>query len=1149
MSDQPPFVHLRVRSPYSLLEGAIRIKETAELCQSLSMPAAALTDTNNLFGALEFSEILSGVGIQPIIGCTLSVLTEAPRPGERADPTGTLVVLAQSETGYANLMKLSSAAYLDVAATDVAHIPFESLLELNEGLICLTGGHDGVINRLVCASREPQAGEILDRLHGAYGDRLYVELQRHGRPDDVTAEGFLVDQAYERGLPLVATNEPYFARPELHQAHDALMCIAEGAYVSQDDRRKVTPEHAFKSGAEMVERFSDLPEAIEATVDIARRCAFRPRTGAPILPSFPTEGDRNEAEELRARALEGLKARLEKVEPAAPEADYMARLDYELGIIEKMGFPGYFLIVSDFIQWAKSQDIPVGPGRGSGAGSLVAWALTITDLDPLRFGLLFERFLNPERVSMPDFDVDFCQDRRGEVIRYVKDRYGHDRVAQIITFGTLQARAVVRDTGRVLQLPFGLVDRIAKLVPNNPAQPVTLAEAVETEPKLQDMRREDAMVDRLIDVALQLEGLFRNASTHAAGVVIGDRPLTDLVPLYQDPRSDLPATQFNMKWVEPAGLVKFDFLGLKTLTVIARALNYIETAGETRPDMDALGFDDPATYELLASGGSIGVFQLESSGMRDTLKKLKPDTIEDIIALISLYRPGPMKNIDVYVRRKFGHEEPDYLHPELEPILRETFGVIIYQEQVMQIAQILSGYSLGEADLLRRAMGKKKKEEMDKQRVRFLEGAARKDVSKEKASYIFDLVAEFAGYGFNKSHAAAYAVIAYQTGWLKANHPVAFLAALMSLDAANTDKLAIFFQEARRMGIDALPPDVNASEADFSVEDGKLRYALGAIRNVGFSAMEHVADVRRKGGTFKDLFDFAERVDPRHVNKRAIENLARAGAFDTLEPDRAKTLAAAETLLAFSQSAHAERESAQVSLFGGGGGDAPGLARPRLPDVEPFDPVRRLDEELSAVGFYLSGHPLDDMRESMARRGVALFAELPTKVAEGAKAARMAAMVRRRQEKVSQRSGEKFAFVTLSDPSGEFEALVPPKVLREVREILEPGSAAMLTMKIEDNDEGMRLILDGADTIDPFAKEHAGEGLRIRLREAKVLESLKNRIERANEREGARGDMHLVVPLADGRTAEIRLPGKHAIHPAARAAIKAVSGVEEIEQL
>ncbi|HCR65147.1 MAG TPA: DNA polymerase III subunit alpha, partial [Oceanicaulis sp.] len=479
---------------------------------------------------------------------------------------------------------------------------------------------------------------------------------RHGRADDVTAESWLVDQAYALDLPLVATNEPHFPKPEFYQAHDALLCISEGAYVSMDDRRKLTAEHDFKSGAAMAERFSDLPEAIANTLEIAKRCSFRPRTSKPILPRFPTQGDRNEAEELRARATEGLEDRLAKIEMADTREAYFERLDYELGVIERMGFPGYFLIVSDFIQWAKSQDIPVGPGRGSGAGSLVAWALTITNLDPLRFGLLFERFLNPERVSMPDFDVDFCQDRRGEVIRYVQERYGQDRVAQIITFGTLQARAVVRDVGRVLQLPFGLVDRIAKQVPNNPAQPVTLAEAVKTEPKLQEMQRTDDMVDQLITVALQLEGLFRNASTHAAGVVIGDRPLTDLVPLYQDPRSDLPATQFNMKWVEPAGLVKFDFLGLKTLTVIARALSYIESAGLARPDMDEISLEDPATYELLGAGSSIGVFQLESTGMRDTLRKLKPDTIEDIIALISLYRPGPMKNIDVYVDRKFGRK-------------------------------------------------------------------------------------------------------------------------------------------------------------------------------------------------------------------------------------------------------------------------------------------------------------------------------------------------------------------------------------------------------------------------------------------------------------------------------------------------------------
>ncbi|RYF89025.1 MAG: DNA polymerase III subunit alpha, partial [Caulobacteraceae bacterium] len=622
-----------------------------------------------------------------------------------------------------------------------------------------------------------------------------------------------------------------------------------------------------------------------------------------------------------------------------------------------------------FIKWAKAHGIPVGPGRGSGAGSLVAWSLTITGLDPLRFGLLFERFLNPERVSMPDFDIDFCQERRGEVITYVQQKYGDDKVAQIITFGTLQARAVVRDVGRVMQLSLGLVDRLAKMIPNNPANPTTLAQAIEIEPRLKQARDEDEQVAMCLNVALRLEGLYRNASTHAAGVVIGDRPLVELTPLYKDPRSDLPATQFNMKWVESAGLVKFDFLGLKTLTVIDRALKHMAKRGAAI-DIDTLPIDDAASYELMSSGQTVGVFQLESQGMRDTLRKLRPGSLEEVTAIISLYRPGPMDNIDSFVDCKFGRKPIDTLHPTLEPVLKETYGIVVYQEQVMQIAQILAGYSLGEADLLRRAMGKKKPEEMVAQKVRFVAGAQEKGVDPNQARSIFDLVEKFAGYGFNKSHAAAYALISYQTAWLKANAPVEFMAASMSLDISNTDKLAVFYQDARRSGVPVRAPDVNRSGADFEVEDGEVLYALGAVRNVGLSAMEHLVEVRNEGGPFKDIFDVVERLDPRQVNKRALEGLARAGAFDTIHPHRGQIVAAADVLIAHGQSLAADRASSQVSLFGGDQSEA---SRPRLPKVEPWDQIRRLDEELAAVGFYLTGHPLEDMVKVLQRRRVTLL--------------------------------------------------------------------------------------------------------------------------------------------------------------------------------
>ncbi|MDP9139019.1 MAG: DNA polymerase III subunit alpha, partial [Pseudomonadota bacterium] len=754
------------------------------------------------------------------------------------------------------------------------------------------------LNEALAEGQAQFARQRIHRLQKMFGDRLYVELQRHSMEHEVRAEPGLLDLAYELSIPLVATNQAYFATADDFAAHEALICIADGEVLASQDRRRLTPEHYFKAPRDMVRLFADLPEALESTVEIARRCAFRPTPAEPILPRFAIAAGHEENEELRAAARLGLAGRLAAVAmaPGTTRADYEKRLEFELDVIIGMHFTGYFLIVADFIKFAKSRDIPVGPGRGSGAGSLVSYALTITDLDPFRFNLLFERFLNPGRVTMPDFDIDFCQDRRDEVIAYVQERYGRDRVAQIITFGKLQARAVCRDVGRVLQMPYGQVDRLCKLIPNNPANPVTLKDAVAGEPRLQEERERDPNVANMLAIGMKLEGLYRHASTHAAGIVIGNRPLQELVPLYRDPRSALPATQFSMKWVEKAGLVKFDFLGLKTLTVIRKAESLIRARV---PDFDVkrAAYDDKATYEMLGRGDTIGVFQLESSGMRDVLRKMAADCIEDIIAIVALYRPGPMDNIPRFIACKKGDEQPDYLHPLLEPILRETYGIMIYQEQVMQIAQVLSGYTLAEADVLRFAMGKKIKADMDQQKQRFVEGAVARGVPAHRADYIFELVAKFAGYGFNKSHAAAYAVLAYQTAYLKANFATEFMAASMSLDIGNTDKLMLFRREGAKLGVSIRAPSINASGVEFDVKDGAIHYSLAALRNVGRGAIEHLAALRTAGGPFRSLGDFARRIDGHMLNKRALESLAKAGAFDSLNPNRRQICEGVETML------------------------------------------------------------------------------------------------------------------------------------------------------------------------------------------------------------------------------------------------------------
>jgi len=1145
----PVFVHLRSRSPYSILEGALHMKPTAARVREMRMPALAITDTNNMCGALEFSDTLVGLGIQPIIGLTLSLDLEIDdQPGQlRKDPDGTVALLAQNESGYENLMELSSAAYLEVDATDLPHVKSSRLVGHTDGIIALTGGPDGALNRLICQGRLGEAEAWLDNLSKLFPKRLYIELQRHHLPHEIKAEKILIEWAYAKNLPLVATNEPYFIDPDIHQAHDALLAINEGSYILEKDRRQVTREHYLKSSEEMVELFKDLPEAVENTIEISMRCAYKSKKRDPILPNFG-DGSLSEGDMLAQQARDGLQARLEKIELSATKEAYYERLEFEIDIIRQMGFPGYFLIVSDFIKWAKQEGIPVGPGRGSGAGSVVAWALLITDLDPLKYGLLFERFLNPERVSMPDFDIDFCQERRGEVIKYVQQKYGEDQVAHIITFGTLQPRAVVRDVGRVMQMPLRQVDRLAKLVPSNPANPCTLGEAIKMEKGLRDARDEDPAVAKLLSTGLQLEGLYRNAGTHAAGVVIGDRPLTQLIPLYRDPRSDIPATQFTMKWAEKAGLVKFDFLGLKTLTVIDRCLKYLKKQGVDL-DIDAVSTNTPEAYKPLEEGLSAGVFQLESSGMRDVLRKMAPDSIEELTALISLYRPGPMKNIPMYIDRKYGRAEIEYPHESLKEILEETYGVIIYQEQVMQIAQVLSGYSLGEADLLRRAMGKKDQAEMDKQRSRFVEGAkSRMNVDERLSNSIFDLVNEFAGYGFNKSHAAAYAMISFQTAYLKALHPTEFIAAIMSLDITNVDKLAQFFQESKRMELEIMPPCVNRSMADFDVDNGKVLYALGALKNVGLEAMRYVVQVREESGPFTDLFDFARRVDTRVVNKRAFENLARGGAFDCLEPNRAKALAAATTLQSIGSRAAQEKESSQNNLFG----DAmETMAEPELPNPVPWSNVEQLDHELGAIGFYLGGHPLETYLPVLERKKAVMAADIEERYKMGARTIRLAGVVRKRQERMSKR-GKRFAFVNISDPTGDFEVLFGEELLGANRSILEAGALVELTAKVEDREGEIRLFANSITSLELTGEASVIKGLQIRLRSASIetLDELeKTLIELKKAPAKTMGYVEILAPLGIEREGHWRLPGKFGIDPAIQKAIKANRTVELITEI
>lgn len=1035
-----PFVHLRNHTAYSLAEGALRIPQLADICREYNMPAVAITDTNNIFGGAEFSKYISEIkeiketkeklpAIQPILGTQISVDFNLPSDIAKKEKYSQLILLVQNDIGYQNIIKLLSYAYLKKTAVETPHITFSDLKEHSEGLIALSGGVKGVIGQALIAENKEFAETKCLELLDLFKDRFYIELMRHNIADEIKTEDDFLDLAYKHNIPIVATNECYFATKDMYQAHDILLCITDGKYVDETDRRHETEEHYFKTAEEMVELFSDLPEAIENTINIAKRCGYKVKKSDPLLPHVEKGAD--EPTLLKEKAYSGLKERLEIANIIGEKAQkpYYDRLEYELGVIIQMGFSGYFLIVADFIGWAKKNNIPVGPGRGSGAGSIVAWSMKITDLNPLQFNLLFERFLNPERVNMPDFDIDFCQDRRGEVIHYIQEKYGVDSVGQIITFGKLQAKNAIKDVGRVLRLPYSKCDDLCKMIPSKIIGedgkdiPITIANVIKHIPDFAQAIENDDVLKALINIALKLEGLFRNAGTHAAGVVIGDRPIDKLVALYKDDKSDIPATQYNMKYVESTGLIKYDFLGLKTLTILQKACDMIYKNHNVKIDISNIPIDDKETFDLIASANTAGIFQLESKGMQDVILDMKPNRIEDLVALVALYRPGPMDNIPVYIKRKFG-EPIEYLHPLMEPILRETYGIMVYQEQVMEIGKSLAGYSLGAADLLRRAMGKKIPEEMIKQRQIFKEGCLKyNNIDEDTSMKIFDLMEKFANYGFNKSHAVCYAFVCYQTAYLKAHYPSEFMAATMTYDMTDATKLSFFADNVKNMGIKLLRPDINKSYEYFSVEDGNIRYAMAGIKSVGVSAVKEIVKQREANGDFKNITDFIERIGPKVLNRRMFENLIKAGAFDSLEPNRAKMFANVPYIMAQIASINQDKEINQTSLFSL---DEISLKRDDIKLAEAIDwkPVERLKLEHEIIGFYLSAHPLDMYENTLKASNITLSSDIAN-IKTDCKIS-IAGIIDNIQKRISKNNRE-YYIITITDKKGSAEVLFFPK--------------------------------------------------------------------------------------------------------------------------
>ena len=953
------FNHLKIHSQYSICEGAITIDALKDYSKENKIQSLGLCDTSNLCGALEFAEKISKIGTQPIIGTQINFKFE--------DTTGLLPLFALNQKGYKRIIELSSISFLKDDELSDPLVNFDELLNNTEGVAVFSGTIFGLFGMLFDKGKFTEINELYQKLKSKYDDRFYIEIQRHGDQNETAFERFNLSKSLDLEIPLIATNETFYIDKSMYEAHDALICIKNKTYVNEKNRPKYTNQHFLKSDSEIKELFSDLPEALENNYNFPFRCNFKPSFSQPILPNISSEKGGNADDILKRDSIEGLNEKFYKYfsvrsENLSSNKDYLKykdRLDHELRIIIAMKYSSYFLIVSDYIKWAKRNNIPVGPGRGSGAGSLVAWCLSITDVDPIKFNLIFERFLNPDRISMPDFDIDFCEEKRDLVFDYLTKKYT-DCVAHIITFGKLKARMVIRDVGRVLGLSYGFVDSISKMIPFDPSRPQNLTECIAGEPRLQKLIKEDPRVKKLTDLSLKLEGLNRNVATHAAGVVIADKKLTDIVPLYKDNSTNLllPSTQFDMYSAENAGLIKFDFLGLKTLTVINKTQNIIRKKIKDF-SIENIKYNDQKVFDLLSSGKTVGLFQIESAGMRDALIQMKPNHIEDIIALVALYRPGPMSNIPIYNDCKHGRKTPDYLHPLLEDILKPTYGVIIYQEQVMQIAQKLAGFTAGQADILRRAMGKKKRAELEKQKQNFISGAVNNGISKEVAAGIFLKIEPFAEYGFNKSHAAAYAIISYQTAYLKTYYPKEFIAASMTMDISNQGKLSEFYEELKRLDIEIIRPDINECFADFRTDGKNFFYALGAIKAVGYEAISNIIKEREENGKFKSINDFIYRVNPKDINKLQLEGLVKAGAFDNLNKNRQSIFNAIPNLITKSKNNFDNKSTNQIDLFGNNVIESEDL----IPTIEDWEFEERLAKEFEAVGFFVSDHPLNQFKE------------------------------------------------------------------------------------------------------------------------------------------------------------------------------------------